>query len=86
MHAYIYTYLHNKNSTIFNRRSPYDTNPVEEHDEEEHGEEVVRVEEDLVLGPTHFVGGRRVDDEHSEGHDSPGQVSSTLVGMRSTIH
>ena len=56
----------------------YDTYPVEEHDEEEHGEEVVRVEEDLVLGPTHFIGGRRVDDKHSEGHDSPGQVSSTL--------
>ena len=58
---------------------------MEKHDEEEDGEEVVRVKEDLVLGPAHFVGGRRVDDEHRKGHHRPGQVRSTL-GRQTIIH
>ncbi len=59
---------------------------MEEHDDEEDGEEVVRVEEDLVLRPPHFIGSRRVDDQHGERHDCPGQVRSALENTTKYTH
>ena len=91
MHTYIHTYI-TPTIAVGNGHGYHHTDtqplahPMEEHDDEEDGEEVVRVEEDLVLRPPHFIGRRRVDDQHGERHDCPGQVRSALENTTKYTH